>query len=64
MRKNLGSDPGQRNDLNYSWNGVWDTKNSFDNDYEIKKPLKLEALPLLDDKDGRRIQKRDTLGLT
>lgn len=66
MRSNLGSDPGQRTNLNNSWNGIWESNKAWDNDYEIKKPLRLEALPLVDNKTNSRFQKRDSnsLGLT
>ncbi|KAK6618591.1 hypothetical protein RUM43_012982 [Polyplax serrata] len=68
LRSHLGSDPGQRSHLNSSWNGVWETAKAWENEFEIKKPVRLEALPILEStkNTSNRFDKRgsNTLGLT
>lgn len=49
-------DSGLKNSLNNSWNGVWGANKVWGDD-QVRKPVRLEALPALDSKENKVFNK-------
>lgn len=47
---------GDSNSLNNSWNGVWGANKTWGDD-QVRKPVRLEALPSLDSKESKGYNK-------